>query len=350
MDAPWLVGRGRVMEASGIAATSASTRAVDAECEAASRAVERLCLRVFHPVLDTRTLDWPDTRQGAAWRLWLDEDEMISLSGVVSGGRTLDPATLFLTKGTRGRAPFSALELERDSNSVLGGGGTPQRDVAITGLFGYRDDAAAAGRLAGAVDFSQGEVEVTDGSVVDVGDLLRAGDERMIVTGRRWTTFGVTVTAPLGDLDSDTAIAVSDGSLVHAGEVLMIDAEKVAVDEVAGNTLVVRRAVEGSTLATHNAPALPFARRLLAVERGACGTSAGSHGAVALTRWAPPGPVIQLALAYAQTALANQRSDWARSIGEGEGTREVGGKALRELEQRVVQGYRRRRLYSRAVR
>ena len=50
---------------------------------------------------------------------------------------------------------------------------------------------------------------------------------------------------------SDTTATVTDGSLVSAGQTLLLDAERLFVREVSGDNLTVARGVNGTTATTH---------------------------------------------------------------------------------------------------
>jgi hypothetical protein len=107
--------------------------------------------------------------------------------------------------------------------------------------------------------------------------------------------------------------------------VLLLDAERMRVTDIAGNNLIVDRAWDGSTLAAHTAPTI-YAPRSLTVARGALGTTAAAIAQNApVYRWNPPGPVHSLAIAEAVTTLLQESSGYARTTGVGTTSRQVGG-------------------------
>jgi len=108
------------------------------------------------------------------------------------------------------------------------------------------------------------------------------------------------------------------------------------VDDIAGNTLVVTRAWDGSTIAAHSVGATVYAPRMLTVQRAALGTTAATHlTSASVYRWDPPGPVRQLCVAEALTDLLQGRSGYARTAGAGENEREATGRGLKDLRERV---------------
>ena len=154
----------------------------------------------------------------------------------------------------------------------------------------------------------------------------------MIVTDRAQLTTGQTLGADLTNQNNGTLVQIQNGTQAAAGEVILINSEKMLVEDIAGNTLIVRRAWDGSTIAAHTAGAPIYAPRTLTVTRGALGTTADSHGSGSTVyAWRPPGPVRQLTIAEALTDLLQGRSGYARTSGSGENEREASGRGLADL-------------------
>jgi hypothetical protein len=90
--------------------------------------------------------------------------------------------------------------------------------------------------------------------------------------------------------------------------VLLLDSERVLIVDIAGNVLTVKRAWDGTVLASHSSAEVWAARTLL-VTRATLGTTAASHtGGVAVYRHAPPTLVRQLAVAETANALQQEGS------------------------------------------
>lgn len=333
----WYASRDQVKLALDIMETSRNNVAVDRAIEAASRSVEGLLHRRFYPELATRYFDWPNGQYARSWRLWLDSNELVSVSSLVSGGTTIPPANYFLRSGDdRNEAPYSYIELDLDSSSTFGGGSTHQRDIAITGVYaGCPIDELPTGLLAEALDSSETGVDVTDSSDIGVGHLIRVDSERMVVTGKTMLDTGVNIHAT----DSLTASKADVGILMStttsapvAGEVILVDSERMLVVDVAGSTLTVIRAWDGSVLATHAAGADIYAPRTLTVTRGSLGSTAASHDTAApVYRFAPPGPVVSLTIAEALVSLLNEAAGYARTTSSADSARETAGRALQSV-------------------
>jgi hypothetical protein len=293
----------------------------------------------FRPIAETRYFEWPPEQTAHRWRLWLDGNALISISALTSGGMTITAADYFLEPQAYG-PPYDRIELDRGGSSSFDyTDATPQRAVAVTGLWGQGDDREAAGALDGAINDSVTALTVTDGSKVGVGDHLIIGTERMIVTAKSWVDTSQNIGADLAASEAARTVAVSTGSEYTAGELLLIDSERMLILDVAGNNLTVQRAADGSVLAVHTTGADVYARRGCTVERGARGSTAASHlDTVSVERHLVPGDVRELAIASAVTSLLSGRAGYAREYGpQGSGTKL--GVGLPDLRARVQGNY-----------
>jgi hypothetical protein len=339
MGKPWYASLEDVKSAMDMAETARADALVARQIDAASRSIEALCHRVFYPEIRTAMFGWPNDQMGRSWRLWLDRNDLISVTTLTSGGETIASTDYFLEPQSSG-PPYTRLELDLSSSATYGGGATHQRDISITGLFGYRDDSTPAGALAEALDASETSVDVSDSSAVKTGHLIKVDSERMQVTARAMLTTGQTINGALTASKSDVSVLADDGTTLYVGENILIDSERMLVVDIAGNTLTVRRAWDGSTLAAHSSGATVYAPRRLTVVRGVLGTTAATHAdAAALTRWVPPPMVEQLCIDEAIWRLQNTLSGMARTVGEGEGARLVNARTITSAREDVYRAH-----------
>lgn len=321
LDDPWYCTREEVKRALDVQLPARMNRAVDRAVASARDAIQGETVRRFAPWRGTRFKDWPEPRQtGPWWRLWLDADECTALDSLVSGGVTLT-AGQFLLRPDNAPAlgePFTYIEVDLGQNGAFTAGATWQRSIELTGTFGYTGAAnfTPAGTLTTDIDGSAGAATVSDGSTVGVGSLLQLDDEWLIVTGRRQVDTGVTLAADLADRANVQQIPVPDGTAWTPDETITVDAETMLIGDVVGDTLVVERAWDGSTLAAHTAGAHVFSPRQLVVERGQRGTTAAAHTAGAtLAVWQPPDLVRQLAVAVAIVAVTQTKAGYPQPLG-----------------------------------
>lgn len=332
------------MSSPDIKASAYASARIDSEIEQASRTVDKLCHRVFYPWVGTRYFDFPNYQDARSGRLWLDENEIISVTTFTSGGTTIPSTDYFLEPINTG-PPFRSINIDRASTSALsmGTAGTAQRSQAITGVFGYDLNEDSVGTLAAAVSTTSATTITTTvptNGPIGVGSLLRIDSERMQVTEKTFisSTQSGTLTANM----NAQSLAVSDGTVFVIGEELLIESERVLVLAIAGNTLTVQRQWNGSTLAAHVA-ALIYWPRQFTVTRGVYGTTAATHLISApVARHVYPGPIRELALAYALDGFFQIGSGMARTVGSGENERQFSASALRALEERVYGGYGRK--------
>ncbi|NUT23280.1 MAG: hypothetical protein HOV77_29270 [Hamadaea sp.] len=318
----WYATREDVQRALDVKLTARNSRQIDRALESASRDVDDLCHRKFAPAVGTRYFDWPGSQNRPSWRLWLDDNELISVTTLVSGGGTI-PATDYLLEPNRSGPPYNRLEIDLDSTAAYSSGTTHQRAIQITGLWGYRNTETSVGPLAAAVASTTATTLTVTGAAsaeLGVGSVLRVDSERMLVTGRTMADTGQNVGgAGLTAQQNSVALAVADGSAFAVDEVLLVESERMLVVDIAGNTLTVQRAWDGTVLAAHAAGAGIYAPRTLTVQRGALGTTAALHAdASSVVRWDPPGLVRDLTIAEALNRVTNELAGYAR-------TRRAGG-------------------------
>lgn len=347
MTAPWYATREEIKAELDVKETARSNARIDRALADATESVHGLCHRVFYPTVATRKFDWPPRAGATPWILRLDSNELISVTSLTSGGTTIAASDYLLRRADDlDEPPYTRIEVNLGSDASFGGGDTYQQDIVVTGLFGYRNDETSAGTITEALDASETgiDVDAATSAAVGVGSLLRIDSERVIVTARAQLDTGQTLGGSgLTNINNSVSVAVQSGAVFAAGETILIDGERMRVDEIAGNTLVVTRAWDGSTIAAHAVGAAIYAPRTLTVERGALGTTAATHNTAATVyRWDAPGPVRQLCVAEALTDLLQGRSGYARTAGTGEGERETSGRGLKDLRDRVYTSHGRK--------
>lgn len=344
IDRPVYCTREDVKNALDVAETARANGQVDRAVQAAADSVEGLCHRCFYPVIATRYFDWPD-QYARPWRLWLDDSEVISVTALSSGG-TVFGTSEYLLEPNRTGPPYNRIEINRGTNAGFGGGSSPQRDITVTGLWGYTNTESPAGTVTLAANSTITTLDVSDSSAIGVGQIIRVGDERMLVSERAMITTSQTLQAPLTAHKNDQAVTVTTGSAYAVGEVLLLDTERMRIVDITGNQLIVDRAWDGSTLATHAGSTI-YASRRLTVVRGALGTTAASISLnAAVVAWQPPAAVRELAIAEAVVDLLQQSSGYARTTGVGSSARQVGGGTVAKTEYGVGIGDLRDRTYT----
>ena len=345
----WYCTREEVKSALDFAETARNNGPVDRAIEAASRSIEALTLRRFYPQTATRHFDWPNRSGSRPWRLWLGQDELISITTLVAGGVTIAASDYFLEPANTG-PPYTHVEVDLASQASFSAADTHQRAVAITGAYGHSAVDATAGALAAAIGTtSTTTVDVSDSAAIGVGDLIKVDSERMTVSDKTMLDTAQNASVLTASM-SDVAITGVTAGTIKVGETILVDSERMLVVDVAGTTLTVKRAWDGSVLAAHNAGADIYAPRRLTVTRGVLGTTAATHlDATAVTRHVVPGPVRNLCIAESINPLQQETSGYGRTVGAGENAKDAAVAGLEGLRAEVLNSFGRARVRVRAV-
>lgn len=348
---PWYCTREEVLDAMDFRDSTLRIASVDSAIAGASRDVDDLCHRQFYPVDTARSFNWPNFQFAYPWRIWLERSELADVTTnvpvVTSGGNVISASDVLWGPWDEDAPPYTFMELNRSSSASFGQGSTPQKDVQITGTFGYWVKTEIRGTLSADITNSATTLQCSDGGLITglgVGDILLLGTERMLITGKGTADSGQTVQSGVTTKSvADNALGVTTGSSFAVGEQLLIGTERMYIDDIAGNTLMVKRAWGGSVLATHSASDAIFVYRKLTVTRAALGTSATSHtNGASLLRYAIPGPVREMALAEAINNVQQKTAGYARTIGSSDNARNASGAGLSDIRDRVFTGYARK--------
>src|SRR4249919_419187 len=185
----WYCRRDDVQQALDGPSTARTNQQIDRLIESKSRAIEQRLHRVFAPTLATRYFDWPNDQMGRSYRLWLDQDELISATTVIAGGTTLSSSDYFLEPANLG-PPYNRLEIDLSSSASFATGSTHQRAISILGLFGYTNEEVSIGALSSSL---AGTAAATANATwttarFGVGDVLRIDSERVTITARNMSS------------------------------------------------------------------------------------------------------------------------------------------------------------------
>jgi hypothetical protein len=261
---------------------------------------------------------------------------LITATAVESGGVSIAAADYFLEPENYG-PPYSRLELDFDSNAAFETNGTTQQQIEVTGVWGYQYQTDSVTTLSGSINASVTSLAVADVSDIGVGSLLKLGDELVQVTDKAWVDSGQNTSALTA---SNASVSITGVTGINQFETILIDSERMLVTDVAGTTVTVKRAMDGSTLAAHSLNADIYVLRTLTVNRGVLGTTAASHttgDTVSIVRF--PGPIVELTLAEAINSFKQRTDGYARVVGSGENQREATGRGLNDLRRAVKNGY-----------
>lgn len=341
----------RIQRASDVAATAYAADEILLALESASTSVDKLAnlgdeIRPgFAPWVGTVTFDWPTTNNEDAYRFWLNNHRLHSVTSVTSGGdNVLASALPYPAYGP----PYSALQIDTAGNDrfQIASTGSGQRALTIGGTWGVLgSDRSRSGWTLGA-SVSASATDLTLNAPIGIGSIVLIGSERVMVTARSWVDSGQATSALAANMASN-ALTVDSGSAFLAGEEIIVDSERMLIRDIVGDSLIVQRAVGGSTLAAHANGAAIYWSRSCTVSRGTLGTTAASHSSGdAISIYSAPAMVEQLTVAYAIEQRAQEQVGYARSLTHirdskqfGQHGNDMGAVGISALEARVIAAY-----------
>lgn len=345
--ANWYASREQVKRAGGI--TVSLNAMVDRIIEAVSRDIDRRTRRRFIPITETRTYRWSQPN-GRSNVLLLDAD-LLAVTTLQAKAQDTTPTTIASTDyflEPDNFTPYDRIEIDLSSSAAFESGDTSQRSISVAGRWGYSEDTVTAGTVASglASDAAATSMVGSDGSLVDVGDTLLIGTEQLFVSERANAQVATQLLdGALTASMANVAVTVDTGTLFFAGEMILVESERMYIESISGNVLTVIRAFDGSTLASHADNTAVHAFRTYTVVRGVNGTTAAVHAdTTAVTKYVPPQDVRRLAIAEALAGYHQEKSGYGRTIGTGEAQVEFTGKALDSLRRYVVDHYQRLRI------
>lgn len=331
---PFYVTREAVKLAGNINGPSEHSR-LDRIIAARTDSIERWLGRHFYPRIETRLFDWPSTDQ-TPYQLLLNAD-LLEIIDLDAAGIDI----LHFFGYPQSGPPFSRIEIDLAFGESFTAGGSWQNQVSVEAIWGYSRDLDDAGALVGTINDTVKTLDVSNSALVGVGDLLKIASEYLIVTRRSLKSIS-TLTAGFDGEENTRLVPVVDGTLFHVDELITIDAERLLIEDIAGNNLICQRQQDASLLAAHLTAAPVYAARTLIVERGAVGTTAAAHlDALAVQRNRPPGLITELAVAEVLATREQELHGYGREIGQGDGAFELRGIGVASLRKKVEALYSR---------
>ncbi len=345
--------REEVMDAFDVREAAHRFAQVDAAIASASDDIDGWLNRHKHglaPRTATRYFDWPSSNYSSPYRLWFEENELVSATSFTAGGTALVENTDYYLEPVNSGPPYTYAEIILSGSGSFTNSGTHQHALAVSGTWGIGNNQAAAGTLAAAiVSTSATTVDVSDATLVGIGSVLTVDSERMLVTGRSALTSGTTLNGALTASKADVSVTVTDGSVFHISETILVDSERMKIVDIAGNDLTVVRAYDGSTLAAHADLSTVYQYDRLTVTRGALGTTAATHLiSTSVTTWEVPNLVHDLCKAEVITRLEQEWSAYGARVYSDEaerdssGTEVVAGRGLTDIRKACARRYKRK--------
>lgn len=335
--------------------TSRSGTLIDGTIDAASRSAEGFLHRRFYPELRTVLLDWPNYSLAPSWEINLWDNEFISLTQVLSAGVDITANCILRRADNLAEPPYDILQTDLSGNQSFASGTTFQRAISVRGLTGFNDTATilAGGSIGASTDDSQTLVTINPASgnyTIGIGSLIFVGTERMVIIDRRMATTSQTITTSVLDNQSAKVIVSAGASNFAVGEVILIGAERMRIDDIAGNNILVTRAWDGSVLSTHAGGDTIYALRQCLVQRGVLGSTAAAHSSAdPVYVHAYPALLNELVIAETVVMLEGKSSAYGATAGTGGRTQQAPGQGLEDVRDRAWRALCRQKTRTAAV-
>lgn len=351
--------RDDVKRALDLEVTAVDDARIDRALQSVSETIDGHMHRFYYPADLTCYLDWPNFQRAYPWRYWFDQagyHDLWVMTQLQSPSGVTIPLWQVMLEPVNRKAgwPFTRMDLDRSTVAAWGAGPTPQHSIWVTGTWGWYNP-VAAGTLAANVLAGDASITVSDGSQAGAGDLLllnpgtgaapfpsnlgTAGalgaltGERVIVTGKSTAATGLTQSGGgcSTNVNSDNALSTTGAGALNVGEVLLLGTEQMLVTDITAGVATVKRAWNGTVLATHSSAAVS-AYRQLSVLRGQLGTTAAGYSlGAAVSVHRPPGLIRDLCIAESLNRILQETSGYARTVGGADAAMPAPGAGLGDL-------------------
>ncbi len=188
---------------SNFSTSNTNATMIDQAIDAASRAIDDECGRVFYPHIETNQYNVPSGRKLDLW------DDLLELLTLTNGDAAVIPSTDYILE------PYN----HYPKNTIL---------LLSSSVYGFAPSA-------------------TNGDEAAISALGIYGCHRRYTTA--WQT-GSTLSA--GITDSATSATATSGTSFANGQIVRIDNELIRVTNVSTNTLTIERGWNGSTAVAHD--------------------------------------------------------------------------------------------------
>jgi hypothetical protein len=294
---------------------------------AASQWLEQ-SLGVVLPIIDTRS--FPMVEQGQAMSYYMpgyygqnvnpwggSPDKMLlvspllSVTSVISAGAALSVGTDFILWPDNAhwiRGPYSALQIGNTK-----AWSTKAQDNVVSGKYGLYDEAVSLD-ISTSQAVGENYLTVVNGSLVSPGMVLKIEDEWELVTSTGADTSSNSMLNLALD-DRTEEISVDDDLNFNLGELIKADFELMRVLDIANNTLLVSRGVNGSKRASHADRTTVNVFRTFNVIRGANGSTAVDHDGKVIYRQVPPADVNYLCRQMAALMIKKSQTGYTGRSG-----------------------------------
>lgn len=270
-----------------------------AAIEAASRWINQRA-GDFIPVKATRSYRFQGTGRSIL------TNPILSIQSILNNGVAVSDYTLHPLNRMWNNGPYIRIENNES--------GWDDEDIQISALWGKWNLAEPLGINVTQATETETTLILSNGALLSAGMVLLIEDEQEYVSG-----YGAVsnLTSLLhGAIDAaQEEIEIDDGSEINVGEVIQLSTERMLVRMVEGDTVVVVRGYEDTAKQAHDDDTQCKVQRTFTVERGVNGTSKGEHENKAVCRYVPPEDVNFLCRQIAGLMYQKAKTNFAGRAG-----------------------------------
>ena len=262
----------------------------------------------FIPISETRYFDGDGSQELlvpallSATTITVDDDEL------ESGDYILYPQNKLWANG-----PYMRIKVLPDSGTVYYFPAIA-RVTSVLGNWGLWEKSQSTEATVASQTNSATTLVVDDASVISPGAVLLIESEQELVTGIGSATDATTNTNEALDAEEDQ-VTVLDGTVINIGEVIRVEFEQMLVRDISGNDLLVERGWNRTARVDHLTNLDVYVYRTFRVERGVNGTTAAAHDTQAISRYTVPPDVNYLCKQIAALMLKKADSGFAGKVG-----------------------------------
>lgn len=211
--------------------------------------------------------------------------------------------------------PYSALEVALYATNLSEWDDTPN-GIVITCTTGLYDATADTGATVGsALNDSGTTLQVSNGAKVSAGAVLLIESEWLFVMETSTPVSAVTTLSASLDAVAEVC-TVADGSLLNVGEIIRMGVEQAKVVDINGNTVALQRGWNKTTKSSHASSSNVDVYRKFTVERAVNGSTAAAHSqGVTISRQVVPADVNELTRKIAVRMLKDASANYAGQVG-----------------------------------
>jgi hypothetical protein len=268
----------------------------------------------FLPVTETRVFGSPKD----STKLFLPFP-LLSVSAIVNDGISLVSGDYILQPSGRhwDNGPYSMLEVDPEASN-LSSWDTDADGISITGDVGLYNAIGLSGTTLGAsiASTSATTLRASNGSLVSPGMVVVIDSERIFIKATGTPVTAVTTLSAALD-SKDELFTATDGSLLNVGEIIRIGVEQAKILDISGNTVAVQRGWNKTTRAPHLISSNVDVYRNFVIERGVNGSTAATHGnSATIMRLLVPEDVKGLCRKIATRMLKDASSGYQGRVGD----------------------------------